>query len=439
MLLRKEYFKTVHRFYPPFWNSLIFRGVGDFAQYVPFFPEPFATTNIIKSDYDFWYSKSEVKKGGELILKYWSIPKYFEQGKNLLFEREKCLLNAAQGDDFEALYKAYAAYMPAVALPFVADDPVAIKMEHLLKEQCEEDEANELMNTINIPFQDNFYKQESYELATTDDLLSHVKKYEWIFSRYGKDNPYTLEQAENNLAEINKEEFLKKYHDGKKEVKNAIARAKKILKNNAYFVDLMQFIVYYRTQRTDIINRVSYEFMPMLKNEAQKLGLTYEEILHCSHYEIPHMVPSYDIIRGRIIDHAGILEDGVERLVFGAESQKIREFLQEDFIEVKKLQGRSAYNGIVRGKARLVFNRGDFEKIQEGDILVTSMTTPDFIPIMKKAAAFVTDEGGITCHAAIMSREMKKPCVIGTKIATQILKDGMEIEVDADEGVVRML
>ena len=67
------------------------------------------------------------------------------------------------------------------------------------------------------------------------------------------------------------------------------------------------------------------------------------------------------------------------------------------------------------------------------------MTTPDFVPAMKKASAFITDEGGITCHAVIIAREMKKPCIIGTKIATQILKDGDLVEVDADNGVVRIL
>jgi pyruvate, water dikinase len=65
------------------------------------------------------------------------------------------------------------------------------------------------------------------------------------------------------------------------------------------------------------------------------------------------------------------------------------------------------------------------------------MTTPDFVPIMGKAGAIITDEGGITCHAAIVSREMKIPCVVGTEIATKVLKDGDLVEVDADNGVVR--
>ena len=77
--------------------------------------------------------------------------------------------------------------------------------------------------------------------------------------------------------------------------------------------------------------------------------------------------------------------------------------------------------------------------MKNGDILVSPMTTPNFVPAMKLAAAIVTDEGGVMCHAAIVAREMKKPCIIGTKIATKVLKDGDIVEVDADKGVVKIL
>lgn len=76
---------------------------------------------------------------------------------------------------------------------------------------------------------------------------------------------------------------------------------------------------------------------------------------------------------------------------------------------------------------------------QEGEILVSPMTIPDFLPAMKKAAAFVTDEGGILCHAAIVARELNKPCVVGTKFATQVLKDGDLITVDATNGIITLL
>ncbi|MFH1053707.1 MAG: PEP-utilizing enzyme [Candidatus Woesearchaeota archaeon] len=77
------------------------------------------------------------------------------------------------------------------------------------------------------------------------------------------------------------------------------------------------------------------------------------------------------------------------------------------------------------------------EFFQKGNILVTSMTRPEFVPLMRKAKAIVTDEGGLTCHAAVVSRELGIPCVIGTKIASKAIKDGSEIEIDLEKGVVR--
>ena len=110
-----------------------------------------------------------------------------------------------------------------------------------------------------------------------------------------------------------------------------------------------------------------------------------------------------------------------------------------DTKEIKEFKGQVAFTGKVSGKVRKIMKRSEIGSIKEGEILVTSMTTPDFLPAMKKSSAFITDEGGITCHAAIVAREMKKPCVIGTKIATQVLKDGDYVEVNANQGVVRIL
>ncbi len=110
-----------------------------------------------------------------------------------------------------------------------------------------------------------------------------------------------------------------------------------------------------------------------------------------------------------------------------------------DEISSGELRGTIAYMGKVTGTAKLVFTKADMEKVKEGDVLVSSMTKPELVPAMKRAGAIVTDEGGVTCHAAIVSRELKKPCVIGTKIATQVLKDGDMVEVDAERGIVKIL
>ena len=107
--------------------------------------------------------------------------------------------------------------------------------------------------------------------------------------------------------------------------------------------------------------------------------------------------------------------------------------------DVKAIKGTTACPGKASGRAKIVLSSVDFNKVENGDILISSMTTPEYMSVLKKVAAFLTDEGGITCHAAIVSREMKKPCIIGTKIATKILKDGDLVEVDADKGVVRVI
>ncbi|KKU13580.1 MAG: Phosphoenolpyruvate synthase/pyruvate phosphate dikinase [Parcubacteria group bacterium GW2011_GWC2_45_7] len=105
------------------------------------------------------------------------------------------------------------------------------------------------------------------------------------------------------------------------------------------------------------------------------------------------------------------------------------------------LEGMVACKGYARGVARVVLSAYDKEakKMRKGDILVTSMTRPEFVSLMKMASAIVTNEGGISCHAAIVARELKKPCIIGTKIATQVLKDGDYVEVDAEKGIVRKI
>lgn len=103
------------------------------------------------------------------------------------------------------------------------------------------------------------------------------------------------------------------------------------------------------------------------------------------------------------------------------------------------IHGTVGNRGKARGKVSIILNVDDFHKMAPGNVLVTTMTTPDYVILMQQAAAIVTDIGGMLCHAAIMSRELGKPCIIGTKVATQVLRDGDEIEVDADKGIVRVL
>lgn len=113
-------------------------------------------------------------------------------------------------------------------------------------------------------------------------------------------------------------------------------------------------------------------------------------------------------------------------------------------LDTDEFKGQVASPGRAKGVARLVpfdveGQREAAKSFREGDILVTQMTQPNMVPIARLAAAIVTDEGGITSHAAVISREFKIPCVVGTKLATKVIKEGDIVEVDAKQGVVSIL
>lgn len=109
----------------------------------------------------------------------------------------------------------------------------------------------------------------------------------------------------------------------------------------------------------------------------------------------------------------------------------------EEKIQLESFKGFSASPGIAKGKVRFLYSKKDMLALKKGEIVVSPMTSAYFDPVLHLAAAIVTDEGGITCHAAIISRELGIPSIIGTKVATKVLKTGDLIEVNADEGIVK--
>ncbi len=154
--------------------------------------------------------------------------------------------------------------------------------------------------------------------------------------------------------------------------------------------------------------------------ELVKLGEIIEE-----HYGTPQDV-EWAIVKGKIY------------IVQSRPITTIRKKKEEVEVEEGKilLKGLGASPGIGVGKVKIVLSADEIDKVEEGDVLVTTMTTPDMVPAMRKASAIVTDEGGLTCHAAIVSRELGVPAVVGTEKATKVLKDGMVVTVDGEKGIV---
>jgi pyruvate,water dikinase len=103
------------------------------------------------------------------------------------------------------------------------------------------------------------------------------------------------------------------------------------------------------------------------------------------------------------------------------------------------LTGLAACVGVAEGVVRIADSHGKCPVFEEGDILVAKVTEPSMVMMMNKAAAFVTDLGGITSHAALIAREIGVPCVVGTKNATTVLKEGMRVRVDGAVGTVHVL
>ncbi len=195
--------------------------------------------------------------------------------------------------------------------------------------------------------------------------------------------------------------------------------------------------LFLRTYVKDNINKAGYKLLPLLSEIGKRIGidpaiipfLTLQEIRSLETLPIKEIKRRIEARRHGF--SAGIVENTFSFQQF---TGPIKKEPNHAFI-----RGAVAYKGIVTGVARVLFSPKEQREVQQGDILVTSMTTPDFLPAMERAAAFVTDEGGITCHAAIIAREMKKPCIIGTKTATKQLKNGDMIEVDAIQGIVKKI
>jgi phosphoenolpyruvate synthase/pyruvate phosphate dikinase len=132
---------------------------------------------------------------------------------------------------------------------------------------------------------------------------------------------------------------------------------------------------------------------------------------------------------------------GKYKVIEGDEAEALRSILpKEEKGDVLKGEvGSLGLSQVTRGKARVLLSTKDVHVLEEGEILVATMTTPDYVVAMKKASAIVTDEGGVTCHAAIVARELGIPCVIATHSATRRIRTGDEIEVDVGTGEVRII
>ncbi len=213
-------------------------------------------------------------------------------------------------------------------------------------------------------------------------------------------------------------------------------------------VEALGYAGYARQAGAEFMSKYEYLTRPYLERLAKQFGLSYKEFIFVSHDEIQELFAGSktkdDLILGPRQQLRWIyttLEDGTPLLVEDSDDiDTVNKFMVPQVGDnITEVKGQVGNKGYAKGVVNVIMNVDDFHKFSEGEILVTTMTTPDFVVLMQKAAAIVTDIGGMLCHAAIVSREINKPCVIGTKIATRVFKDGDIVEVDADNGVVSII
>ncbi|MBI2989644.1 MAG: hypothetical protein HYY51_00440 [Candidatus Magasanikbacteria bacterium] len=148
-------------------------------------------------------------------------------------------------------------------------------------------------------------------------------------------------------------------------------------------------------------------------------------------------------LEARAKDPSIVLDDKTIMVYVGADliEYKKDELRYEEYDMVKELKGQVASKSALpcEGRVCIVLTNKNAERLERGDILVASATNPLLVPAMERAGAIVTDEGGLLSHAAIVSRELGLPCIVGTRCATKILKDGDMVEVDTALGIVRRL
>jgi len=218
-------------------------------------------------------------------------------------------------------------------------------------------------------------------------------------------------------------------------------------------VETLRTFIYLRTFTTEASDYLFFAGKHKLFSEvSRRLEVTLDVLLMCNSAEIGAGLLGEvsrealrDLARERERGYAIVWDGGVPVTVLGRSVRAIDSTLRAGSAPAKPagativITGQSASPGRARGRVRIVLSGEQSEAMELGEVLVTSMTNPDLVLAMEKASAIVTDEGGITCHAAITARELGVPCVIGTGNATSLLPDRALVNVDAEVGTVEVL
>ncbi len=276
-------------------------------------------------------------------------------------------------------------------------------------------------------------------------LSRYHRRFDWMAYHWFIGQPRSDADLNQRFARLSKKavrqlSVMKAEAEDHERAVRGIERELGLSTNERRVVRQFRTWLFLRTFVKDNINQAGYVLLPLLQAIADRGGIERRLIPFLTLDEI-HSLRRFsrsELLR-RIEERQGGFGGGILHLQFrfgplpGMKSAAV----EKSGGESEQIKGSVAFPGLVRGIVRVLHGPSEQGTFKRGEILVTSMTTPDLLPAMEKALAFVTDEGGITSHAAIVAREMKKPCVIGTRTGTKLLKTGDRVEVDATRGIVR--
>lgn len=307
---------------------------------------------------------------------------------------------------------------------------------------------------LTSPVKGSFITQEYKErldlsLSDEEKIKSHVKKYYWISNNYAKAINLDFDFFKNKVKEISNLDKIEEKKRLVQEIKDIKKTKKRLIKElnldkySRLLIKTTEIFSFMQDERKKyMMKAVAYQnrFLEHFSRqwEVSKPLLEYSVI-----HELPEIMqkkfPLSELEERKKHCLLIFTKKGYE-IISGERAKQTYELaFKKTDTNISEIKGVIASKGYAQGIVKIIRKIHDFVNFNEGDILVTSMTRPDMVILMGKSTAIVTDEGGITCHAAIVSREMGIPCIIGTKIATKILKDGDLVEVDANKGIVKIL
>nr|EGQ40198.1 MAG: phosphoenolpyruvate synthase/pyruvate phosphate dikinase [Candidatus Nanosalinarum sp. J07AB56] len=281
-------------------------------------------------------------------------------------------------------------------------------------------------------------------------IQNHLNHFEWITTDRYTGEPLTRQDVIENLSKIigRSSESLEKIQSNREEKLEQLEKTKEAGDEEfEKLLDIAREYAYFRTYRMDVIYEGDYRVRNMFEEIARRAGLDYRDLIHLTVPEIKEALRgkeiTEDLVDSRREEYIVYLVGDEISVIEGEEAKEhISELETEGSEDAKRqasIEGTVAQRGQVESEVRLVFEDEDVEKVREGDILVSPMTTPDMMVGIMDAEGIVTDEGGVASHAAIVSRELGIPCVIGTEVATSVLQDGDKVRIDGETGIVEIL